>query len=135
MPTVTAKNAKLVLYADDTTLIITNPSPIQFANKLNIVFANVNEWYRKNFLFLNFNKTTRLQFQTKNSQKLDLNITLQNNQITNSRNTKFLGLTIEEMLSWKCHINHILSRLSSVCYAIKIITPLMSEDTSKMIYY
>ena len=135
MPTVTAKNAKLVLYADDTTLIIANPSPIQFANKLNIVFANVNEWYRKNLLFLNFNKTTCLQFQTKNSQKLDLNITLQNNQITNSRNTKFLGLTIEEMLSWKCHINHILSRLSSVCYAIKIITPLMSEDTSKMIYY
>jgi len=33
--TVTAKNAKLVLYADDTSLIITNPSHIEFANKLN----------------------------------------------------------------------------------------------------
>ena len=32
------KNAKLVLYADDTSLIITNPSPIEFANKLNIIF-------------------------------------------------------------------------------------------------
>jgi hypothetical protein len=29
------KNAKLVLYADDTSFIITNPSPIEFANKLN----------------------------------------------------------------------------------------------------
>ena len=37
MPTVTARNATLVLYVDDTTLIIINPSPIQFANKLNIV--------------------------------------------------------------------------------------------------
>jgi hypothetical protein len=35
---------------------------------------------------------------------------------------KFLGLTIVEMLSWKCHINQILSRLSSACYAIKVIT-------------
>ena len=62
LPTVTAKNAKLVLYGDDTSLIITSPSPMEFANKLNIVFANVNERFRKNLLFLNFNKTTYLQF-------------------------------------------------------------------------
>jgi len=108
LPTVTAEDAKLVLYADDTSLIITSPIPIEFANKLNIVFANVKEWFRKNLLFINFNKTTTLQFQTKNSQKFDLDITLQNNQITNRTNTKFLGLTTSEMLSWKCHINHIL---------------------------
>ena len=35
---------------------------------------------------------------------------------------KFLGLTIEETLPWKCHNNQILSRLSSACYAIKFIT-------------
>jgi hypothetical protein len=56
-----------------------------------------------------------------------------NNQITNSTNTRFLGLAVEEMLSWKCHINQILSRLSSACYAIRVITPLMSEDILKMI--
>jgi hypothetical protein len=39
------------------------------------------------------------------------------------------------MLSWKCHINQILSKLSSACYAIKVISPLMSEDTLKMIYH
>jgi len=67
--------------------------------------------------------------------KLDSNITLLNNKITNSTNTKFLGLTVEETLSWKCHINQILSRLSLACYAVKVITPLMSEDTLKMIYH
>jgi hypothetical protein len=58
-----------------------------------------------------------------------------NNQITNSTNTKFLGLAIEETLSWKCHINQTLLRLSSACYAIKVITPLMLEDILKMIYH
>jgi len=62
LPTVTAKNTKLVIYADDTCLIINNPSCIEFANKLNIIFNNINEWFRKNLLFLNFNKTTYLQF-------------------------------------------------------------------------
>jgi len=135
LPTVIYKTAKLVLYADDTSFIITNPSPIELASKLNKVFANINEWFRNNLLFLNFNKITYLLFRTKNSQKLDSNIILLNNQITNSKNTKFLGLTIEESLSWKCHINQILSRLSLACYAIKVITPLMSEDILKMIYY
>jgi hypothetical protein len=99
LPTVTTKNAKLVLYADDTSFIITNPSPIEVANKLNKIFPDVNEWLMNNLLFSNINKTTYLQFRTKNSQKLDLNNTLLNSQITNSTNTKFLGLTLEEMLS------------------------------------
>jgi len=62
LPLVTAKNAKLVLYADDTSFIITNPSPIEFDNKLNKIFAKVNEWFRNNLLSLNLNKTTYLQF-------------------------------------------------------------------------
>ena len=120
-----------MLYADDAYFIITNPSPTEFVNKLNKVLANVNEWFKNNLLSLNVNKTTYLHFWTKNIQ----NITLMNNQITNSTNTKFLGLAIEETLSWKCHINQILLRLSSACCAIKVITPLMSEDILKMIYH
>ena len=46
-----------------------------------------------------------------------------------------LSFTNEETLSWKCHINQTLSSLSLACYAVKIITPLMSEDILKMIYY
>ena len=70
LPTVITGSAKLVLYADDNSFIITNPSPIEFADKLNKVFTNVNEWFRNNLLFLNFNKTTYSQFRTNNSQKL-----------------------------------------------------------------
>ena len=54
----TAKSAKLVLYADITSFIITNPSPTEFANKLNKVLADVNEWFKKNLLSLNLNRTT-----------------------------------------------------------------------------
>jgi len=135
LPTVTAKNAKLVLYADDTSLIITSSSPTEFATKLNNVLVDAHEWFKSNLLSLNLNKTTYLQFLTKNSQKLDSNITLANNQITSSTNTKFLGLTVVQTLSWKCHINQILSRLSSACYGIRVIAPLMTEDTLRMIYY
>jgi hypothetical protein len=72
------------------------------------VFADINEWFKSNLLSLNFDKTHFLQFQTKNSQELDFNNTLLNKYITYITNIKSLGLTINETLSWKCHINHTL---------------------------
>ena len=75
-----------------------------------------------------------MQFWPKNSQQLDLNITLLNKHITSTTNFKFLGLTIDETLSWKCHINHMLPRLSTACYAIKTVTPPRAEET-EMIYF
>jgi hypothetical protein len=59
LPLVTAKNAKLLLYVDDTSFIITNL--IEFGNKLNKIFAEVNEWFKNNLLSLNLSKTTYLQ--------------------------------------------------------------------------
>jgi len=78
-----------VLYTDDTSLIITSPTYTEYVTKLNNVLLKVHEWFRSNLLFLNLNKTTYLQFLTKNSQKLDLNITLMNNQINSSKTQNF----------------------------------------------
>ena len=135
MPSVTTKNATLVLYADNTSLLITGSNPVQFLTKVNTVFDDINEWFRSNLMFLNFDKTHFLQFWTKNSQKLNLNITLLNKHITNTINIKFLELTIDEKLSWKCHVNHVLTKLTSACYAIRIVMPLMAEETLRMIYF
>ena len=49
---ITAKNAKVVLYADDTRLIINSPSPTQFTEKLHTAFADVTEWFKNNLLSL-----------------------------------------------------------------------------------
>jgi hypothetical protein len=50
-------------------------------------------------MYLNYEKTNYLQFQTKNSQRLDLNITLACKHINTSIDIKFLGLTIDDKLS------------------------------------
>jgi hypothetical protein len=55
IPRVTAKNDKLVLYADDISFIITIPTLTEFASKLNKIFTDVNEWFRNNLLYLNLN--------------------------------------------------------------------------------
>jgi hypothetical protein len=116
-------------------LIITSSNSVQFSTEVNTVFNDINEWFRSNVMDLNFYKTHFLQFRTKNSQKLDLSITLADKYITNTTNIKFLGLTTDEKLSWKCHIKQVLTKLSSACYAIRIVMPLMGEETLRMVYF
>jgi hypothetical protein len=95
----------------------------------------VTTWFNNNQLLLNLDKTTYLQFRTKNSQKLDFNISLSKVQISHKTNIKFLGLLIDETMSWKSHITHLSKWLGSACYALTAITPGLLTDILKMAYY
>ena len=82
----------------------------------------VTSWFNNNHLSLNLDKTAYLQFRTKNSQKLDFNIQSSKDQISKMTNIKFLGLLIDETLSWKSHITHLSKPRGSACYALRAIT-------------
>jgi len=62
LPTVTSKNAKFVLHADDICIIITSPSSVEFSTKVNILIADINERFRSNLFSSNFDITRFLQF-------------------------------------------------------------------------
>jgi len=40
----------------------------------------------------------------------------------------FLGLNINNTLSWKAHIDKLLSKLSSACFAMQAVKPFVSTD-------
>jgi len=65
--TVSNKNSSIVLFADDTSVIISEPCLMNFERKLNIVFQIMKEWFNSIFLLLNFDKTYCMQFITKNN--------------------------------------------------------------------
>jgi len=62
--TLSRENSSIVLFADDTSVIISEPCLMNFERKLNIVFQ-IMEWFNSNFLSLNFDKTYYMQFITK----------------------------------------------------------------------
>jgi hypothetical protein len=55
-------------------------------------------------------------------------------QINNTYCTKFLGLIIDNTLSWKDHINQLATKLSAACYSIRILSAVMTKK-SLMIYF
>jgi hypothetical protein len=58
----TAGLANPVLFADDTSMVISKSDPKEFTNTINRNTIKINEWFKSNSLSLNIDKTYFLQF-------------------------------------------------------------------------
>jgi hypothetical protein len=86
-------------------------------------------------LSLNYNKTQFIYFVSKSNLDLNLGINFENNYIVGTQNTTFLGLVIDNTLSWKTHIDSLLPKLSSACYAIRSLKSFMSLENLRMVCF
>jgi hypothetical protein len=57
------------------------------------------------------------------------------NYISSASQTKFLGLTIDDTLSWELHIDQVIKRMSSASYALRFIKYSLPIETLKIIYF
>ena len=135
LPNISADPSKPVLFADDTSIIIANPSPSKFKEDINNIIGDINYWFRDNSLSLNCDKTHFIQFRPKNRYETNLKITCDNKFIKETKNTKFLGLDINSSMSRKDHIAQMIFKLSRACYAIRYVKHVMSQDTLRAIYF
>jgi len=113
--------------------LLTQIQLIQF--KYSYRFKKYKHLVNNNYLSLHFEKTHYTHFKTRNSPSIDMKIIFNNKLIPNALSTKFLGLTVDGMLSWRIHIGHLTTKLSTACYVIRSIQPLMSHKTLVLIYH
>jgi len=135
LPNAIIQNATPVLFADDTSTIITGRDPHKLQDDLNTTFRQISEWFQPNSLSLNISKTHFIQFSSKSLNDSDINITYENNYISKVNDLNFLRLNINNTLSWKTHIDKILPKLSSACFAMQAVKLFMSPQKLKAIYY
>ena len=127
LPKISNDDSKIVLFTDDTSIIITNPNPTNFKNSVIKICQDIKGWFSTNLLSLNIDKTHFMQFVTKNSSLIDLYITHENKKVADICNTKFIGITQDNTLTWKTHIDKIIPKLSSACFAIRAVRPFLSQ--------
>jgi len=125
----------MILFADDTSIIITDTSRRDFIVNANQTFQDINTWFRVNLLTLNLNKTQYLEFRTKYSYNVNTQIKYNQECITSASEIKFLGLTIDDTLSWKQHIEQVLNKMCTACYALRNINQIVPIDTLRVIYF
>jgi hypothetical protein len=135
LPKVVEPTAIPIMFADDTSIIMENDNSMQLQNEINMMMNRINEWFQDNLITLNLNKTYFIQFINKSSNNLDFQIKIGNTNITTINEIMFLGLKIDDRLSWKGHMDYIIPRLNSACYCMRAIKPYVLQNTLKLIYY
>ena len=130
------KFCKVHHLADDTNLINFNSSIKVINKQVNKDLKTLSNWLKANKICLNVSKTEVFLFKSPKKQ-LDFGLKLILNEkrlyLTNS--VKYLGLKIDEPLTWKPHIDGISAKLNKANAMISEIRHFVDQKTLKAIYH
>ena len=127
--------AGIILFADDTLLLVAAPSVDLLFDKTIKAMTEFIEWADFNLLTLNYNKTNYILFSWISSIETNLELIINGNQIKRVKVTKYLGFMIDENLSWKTHSNIIASKLSRSLGVLRRVKNLVSYKILWLLYF
>ncbi|CAG9854009.1 unnamed protein product [Phyllotreta striolata] len=113
-------NARYLMFADDTVFIYSEKDQETLQSKINNDLETFSSWLCANKLLLNEEKTVYIQFNYKRRNHAQLQIVINNQEIKKVRQHKYLGLVVDEKLSWNEHIDNIFKKLGSLVAAVKL---------------
>ena len=118
------------LFADDTNIYFESDDLTRLTKKINKELNKVKSWLDCNKLGLNIDKTNFVLFHSPRKQLPDtINLKFGKKSIKKVKYVKFLGVLVDEHLSWKFHINELckkLSRTTGIFYKIRHYVPLQT---------
>ena len=129
-------NSTTIHFADDTSLICEEKSLKKLNKKVNRDLSLLVHWLRANKISLNASKTDLVLFRTKNKNVTKhLNFRLSGQQLKIKQTTKYLGVILDENLSWQSQINVLLTKLSRSTGVISKMRHYLSYRTMLSVYY
>jgi hypothetical protein len=131
-----SNNLHFILFADDTNILFSHKDPKFLERELNKELTIITNWFKLNKLSLNIKKTNFMIFKNKYSHKLDLNlkIVIDNNELIRVHQTKFLGIIIDDDLSWKTHTTHISKIISKYNGIIRKVRQFLPQESVLNLY-
>ena len=130
------KHAYPIIFADDTTLFVSSTNVENVLTLLNEDILNLAEWFKANKLSLNLSKTNYILFTTSLPVRaLDITFSIGSHTIERVYNTKFLGVFIDDRLSWNIHINHVCLKLRKSLGIIRKASAVLDTQTLINLYY
>ena len=96
----------------------------------------VDDWLIANKLTLNVSKTNFILFRPPNGKELQVKpvVSIRGKQLEKVLSTKFLGVYVDQHLSWKTHMKNLLIKPRCSLGAICKVKPLLNRDTLLQLY-
>jgi len=128
-------DCKCVMYADDTTLLVSSPDPMTLQNKLKNNLDKIATWFESNKLTLNIKKTKLMLFGSNyNLSKFkDITLMYKNDNIEIVDKFKYLGVIFDPNLSWSTHVDYVSSNVSKRIGVIGRIKNYLPQKTTNML--
>ena len=132
-----------ILFADDTTFQISSNNLRELYNMANQELIKASDWFKANKLTLNISKTKYILFRSKTLEHLDLSqldIQIDGQSVERvgknctSKSFKFVGIHLDEFLTWEYHIEKVRNKLASANFAISRVKTLFPYFIKKNLY-
>ena len=129
-------DCNISLYADDTALYYANSSYIDLMLTMCDEIGAVTEWLNLNKLTLNTRKTNFMIFGTKTrlEQEGDMSIYINGDVIEKVSVFKYLGVMLDECLSFEHHVDYIHNKASKKMGAIHKVHECVDQETALRLY-
>ena len=123
-------------FADDTNLLYLGKS-IEKLNKLvNYDLKDLLHWLNANKISLNVKKTELVIFKSKRKQfDSEIKLKLSRKRLSPTDSVKYLGVKIDENLSWKSHIDYLSVKLNRANTLLMKIRNFVNSSILRTIYF
>ena len=125
---------KTRLFADDTTIFYHSNNINDIISKGKIIMTQLTTRFKSNKLTLNADKSSFTIFKSskKSIPNLPDKIKFMNHEINRTSHIKFLGIILDENLTWNLHINEICNKLKRRFHIFIILDTSLAKITSKL---
>lgn len=129
------QDAKFVIYADDTTILVTAKDAEDVIIKANKVLSKLSSWSTANSLKINVNKTKAVLFRPRNRNiNIRTSLHLNNSILPIVPSFKCLGVIFEQHLSWNTHVEMVVGKLSQVTGVLCKLRFFLPESIKLLLY-
>ena len=123
------------LFADDTNLHLSHHNIKSLQPQATEKIRKINNWINSDKLTINYKKSCFMLVTNKQIDTSNFNICINQNLISVTDNVKYLGVRLDDKLSWKTHINNLcfkLLKVSGIIFKLRYFVPL---STLRLCYY
>ena len=124
---------KCVLFADDTSLYSSGADLGRLLHEVESDLKILNKWFDINKLSLNISKTNFIIFGNKKTY-VPINLTINGIKLEQTNQTKFLGIIIDNKLTWKPHIDTLKRKLSKIIAILYKLKGLINKESLQTLY-
>lgn len=116
------KSARVTLYADDTSLLVSGESVQELTLRSNAAEEAVKAWFLANKLELNTDKTQNIIFSL-------------NPRVYSGKTVKHLGVSLDDSLRWEEHVNRLCGKLSAQLFVLRRLRGVLDQRALLTAYH